>query len=230
MAGFDPGTGVCKFRTSRLNCREMSKDTTNGAIMKNAVGVNIYYSIPHNNLPKIDLYYTPEVVQAIFANLGGPNTRKFVCELLSSPGCANVLAKNGNITVNKCIEALEKSDVAEGELSYLNSDTQGCHALHAVFVRTNPTHCTHISLFPLEDENGKTKCQKSEALQPTALFTQDDLAQFRSFCNSAFGTDSCFVEDTSLGDSSSGHWPKRRLHSIFMNAIFVLSSMYHFAP
>ena len=128
------------------------------------------------------------------------------------------------------MEALEKLDVTEGELSYLNSDTQGCRALHAVFARTNPTHCTHISLFPLEDENGKTKCQKSEALQPTALFTQDDLAQFRSCCNSAFGTDSCFVEDTSLGDSSSGHWPKSRVHSIFMNAIFVLGSMYYFAP
>ena len=64
---------------------------------------------------------------------------------------------------------------------YIDGNSHGCRSFHAHYASLNSFHCPHISFVPMEDGNGKTKCQTSEGLQATDFFTETDLANFDTF-------------------------------------------------
>ena len=82
-------------------------------------------------------------------------------------------------TMKDCLETLNALPFADdGALTYIDGNTKGCRILHAVFAKTNPDHCPHISFEADEDVNDLVKCNESKRTLPTDLFTEEQLGLF----------------------------------------------------
>ena len=53
--------------------------------------------------------------------------------------------------------------------------------MHAVFASKNANHCAHLSFKPMADPRGRVKCQVSEQLQVSDLFSDDELSKYATF-------------------------------------------------
>ncbi|KAL7548241.1 hypothetical protein ACHAWF_011532, partial [Thalassiosira exigua] len=202
LAGFDSTTGTCKFRQMRISRATMNETFSSVSIITWGASINMYYSIPNNNIAKIDAYYTPEYSNAFFSVIDTPETRKFVCDVLASPPCADVLAENDNISsVDDCVEELGEMVLAEGDLGYADGYSRSCRMLHAAFVVLNSAHCPHISFVPVKDADGKIKCQTSKNILPSDLFADSELDDFERFCIENIGNPDCYIFE---GGSANG--------------------------
>ena len=180
--GFDPVKGICKFSIVTTAGYVLSTEFTNGDTVNMVVAFNAYYSIPENIVAKFHIYYSTEFLEAIHTRVSTAPVFEFVCDTLTSTSCVDVLPGNPTLTKKKCIKRLSKLPLVEGVGAYFDSNTQGCRIFHAVFAAANTDHCSHVSLDPVEDSNRKIKCQVTENILPTDLFTDEDLARHAQVC------------------------------------------------
>jgi len=196
LTGFDPETGTCKFNVYSISTITLNNDGTEGGTYTAGRLLKVYYSIPDENIPRIDIYFTPESMVALFSQLQKNNGAKFVCNVLTGPSCqdTDIPELNEHLSKKRCIKKLLKLELVEGENNYFDSNTQGCRYLHSVFAANNPVHCAHLSFIPAEDPNKKIKCQTSANMQPSDLFSEEDIYNLKSICSSEpqLGTDTCF--------------------------------------
>lgn len=184
ISGFDPMTGICKFSLVEASLYILNPEVTGGQSFTVGVMANFHYSIPNNNLAKIDVYYTTAFLEFFFATaLNTDKTRGFVCDIMETTGCQDIYQLNGNQTKEECIESLNNLTVADGELLYIDGKSQGCRNLHAVFAGTNPSHCPHISFEPTPDQNGKIKCQTSQEISVESMFSPEEIGFFSNWCS-----------------------------------------------
>jgi hypothetical protein len=123
------------------------------------------------------LYFTQDFLDLLFNDfLNSDNTRKFVCGVMEGP-CADYLAESPP----NCIDDLSNLPTSTNQI-YFDGISQGCRVLHASFAETNPKHCAHISFPPQADRDGKIKCQESEGIKVSDLFSDEDLDAFEHFC------------------------------------------------
>ena len=81
--------------------------------------------------------------------------------------------------IETCVRKLKKlPGFDSGALTYIDGNSIGCRVLHSVFARANPIHCPHITFEGEADLNGKIKCEKSEQILLTDLFTLQQLGMF----------------------------------------------------
>ncbi|GFH56078.1 hypothetical protein CTEN210_12554 [Chaetoceros tenuissimus] len=82
--------------------------------------------------------------------------------------------------MKKCLKKfneLPAFDSANG-FTYLDGNSKGCRNLHSSFAASNPDHCPHVSFKADEDVNGFVKCNESEGLLPTDLFSPAAIGMF----------------------------------------------------
>ncbi len=79
-----------------------------------------------------------------------------------------------------CIEAMMQLKTIDEE-GHFDGNSFACRVLHSAMAATNPLHCPHISILPMKDANGKVKCQESQNIEPTDLFSLDDIAALNQF-------------------------------------------------
>lgn len=200
LTGFDPETGTCKFNVYEIQTLTLNNDLTEGGTINYGYMINVYYLIPAGNIPRIDVYFTPEFLLQYFTQLQTINSAKFVCNVLIGPSCQNtdIPELNGNLSEKRCIKKLSGLELAEGQNLYVDSNTQGCRYLHAVFAADNPVHCAHLSFIPAEDPKGNIKCQTSANTQPSDLFSDEEILKMKTICSTSpqLGTDTCvkFIE------------------------------------
>ena len=87
----------------------------------------------------------------------------------------------------ECRDQLAALPIADGDDLYVDGNSQGCRNLHAFLaVQTPEQHCPHISLSPLEDPDGKIKCQETsrQNLQVSDLFADAEMKAFRDYTSS----------------------------------------------
>jgi len=209
IADFNPSTGVCKFNINVLVNMTMNDELTDGGYFEYGYLVNVYYSIGTNNLPRVDIYYTPEFLVEFFGRLTTNEVDEFVCDVLTGPPCAGTdvpekngyfPSKSGKKSTRKCNRELSNLPDYTGDV-YSDGNTQACRMLHAVFAENNPDHCPHVSLAEVADKNGDFKCQVSEDIQVSDLFSTDEINKLEDVCigSSKIGNDSCFnVVETKL--------------------------------
>ena len=89
---------------------------------------------------------------------------------------------NDDLSHQDCVDQLAELDITTGDNLYFDGYSQGCRALHAVFAESNTHHCAHISFAPIQDADGKVKCQESSNIQVTELFTSDELLYIDEYC------------------------------------------------
>ena len=91
--------------------------------------------------------------------------------------CPAVYEANGSLPREECIAALLDLPVLTPTNNFDGND-YGCRCLHTVLTIQNEFHCPHISLIPLEDDEGQIKCYKSKQISEEDLFTPEELNLF----------------------------------------------------
>lgn len=80
------------------------------------------------------------------------------------------------------------------EDGYIDDRAQGCRWVHSVFSKEKNIHCPHISFIPMEDIDGKTKCQSSAFKPYESLFSEAELDFFYDWGSNEFGFNESFFE------------------------------------
>jgi len=190
--GFDPLTGICKFTRYHVSGFQLNSSLTTGNLVTTGWFASLFYSIPTKKISKIDVFMTPNSLRDYFSQLDTGNALEFICDTLTGPSCSSALGKatEQGLSRNECIQDLSELPLAEGESFYVDSNTKGCRALHAVFAAKNDLHCAHVSLTPFADHNGIIKCQESRNLLSAP--TDDEMSTLLDMCaNSPYVDDNC---------------------------------------
>jgi hypothetical protein len=118
------------------------------------------------------------------------NTRAFICSVMETE-CAEELPEGA---ADDCLTKLSSSEMPfttsgdDGILRF-EEDSSSCRALHAALAQIDSEqHCPHISFEPMEDPNGKTKCQPGGAgtlYTHQDLFTAEQLSNFAQYMEDA---------------------------------------------
>jgi len=127
--------------------------------------------------------YSPPGVQNLFFNelLNSPNTRKFICGVLSDT-CKDITDQTNADTCETDLAALPATT---DPIDNVEGNSQGCRALHAVLALSSPEqHCPHVGLAPLADPKGRFKCQNTTSSLPTELLDEEDFEAFRVYAES----------------------------------------------
>ena len=134
----------------------------------------IYYDFGDNYISRIHVFFSEALLGTIFNDyLNSDPTRQFVCDTMKGPTCAGIIDN----TPANCLATLQALPMAQEGL-HVDGKSQGCRALHAVFAAVNDVHCPHLSFTPLQDVNGKIKCQTVGNIQPQDLFTAAEITKF----------------------------------------------------
>jgi len=171
---YDDKTNECNFR--QVGVAKYTPDWTTTSNQVNefhtAVMINLKLDYTKEKVSEANVYYSKEFLSHYFGKLlNSDATRHFVCSVVNGP-CG--------MQVDNCEASLSKLPIVTGN-SYVDGNSQGCRALHAVFAAVNSKHCAHISFEPKNDTNGKVKCQQSKGILPEDLFGPDDFASFYEF-------------------------------------------------
>lgn len=167
--GYDATTGLCEANSYLRN--DYVFDETRAAYAAE-VGVaamaKIYYDPVEHYVPRVNVYYAePWLVFFFDTMLHTPTTQRFLCRDVMQHSCG--------WTIDNCQDRLAALPALTDQ-GYADGNCVGCRALHGAFALTNPQgHCPHVSLSPTRDPNGKTKCQVSQNISVSDLFSKADL-------------------------------------------------------
>jgi len=166
---------VCVFTRSAYTTYTFDELIVSGGPTLNIYTLlKFYYNADERYIEKLDLYYSPGMIELLFEELDNPKTYDFVCGIMSS--------KCGFDTTG-CQDKLEGLPTFSDGVHF-DGNSMGCRALHAVMANWNPSqHCAHIAFEPTEDPSGKIKCQESKGKDPMDLFDEDDISHYEQFCD-----------------------------------------------
>lgn len=173
--------GQCQFLGVFKNVATMDPSSTAAAISFDYIFMGkIFYDIRSRYFTRLNFYFTNDFLRLFFDDLLNSDlTRSYVCEQVMAGPCQSQLDIT-NFTA--CEDTLNSLPTAQGSFNHIDGNSQGCRALHAFLATTNPTlHCAHLSFTPLADPNGKVKCQTSQFVPPTDLFSEADIATFERY-------------------------------------------------
>ena len=162
---------------------EVDPATTSGYMhYESGVMFKVYFDFYQRYISRIDVF---EPIGWIILQgetiLNSTNTRQYVCSILTSSECDDVLPTVPTSPA-ACEAQLEELPVFSPPGTYADGNSQSCRALHASLAASRPAlHCPHVSFESIEDPNGKFKCQQSENLQISDLFSEDDLATWDDY-------------------------------------------------
>ena len=158
----------------------------------------INYDPAENYIKSLALNLPEKWMEPLFGTtLGTDRTHQMVCTVMKD-SCPEVWSANQDFlatavttqtarvaggddeAMGACISHLASLPAVTDEV-YIDGNSHGCRAFHAYYASVNNVHCPHVSFIPMEDEDGKIKCQNSEGVLQTDYFTEDDIAKFDAF-------------------------------------------------
>jgi hypothetical protein len=136
------------------------------------------FSLEENYNKEMFVFYPKEFLRFMFVTLLDNNkVDEYICNELEKD-CNNT----AGAPTDECVANLNKMPVAEDESLHVDGLTKGCRQIHAVLAGLFPEgHCPHISFTPMEDPQGRIKCQESKGLEPEDFFDEDDFAAYEAF-------------------------------------------------
>jgi len=181
ILGFNSDTKQCEFRAMNAFPFFFEPTTTKAGTpsFTHLNMVRLSFDYKERYISRVNVYYSPKFLELMFGDiLSSENTRRYICQEVIGGVCSDIVD-----ATDDCEGNLALLPGVEGPLSHFEGNSQGCRALHSVFALTNLNHCPHVSFSPMEDPNGKIKCQTSQLLDPSELFTEEDFAEYRDFAN-----------------------------------------------
>ena len=174
--GYDSETNECTFLSRFLNQYELDpKNTGKDTTWNTVVMTNVRFSFNTRKIPEVNIFLPLGFLVATFDDgLNNDITREYICSVANN-NCANTTAH-----IDNCESRLAELPVFN-DGSFVDGDSQGCRALHAVFAETNNDHCAHIALNATEDRKGAIKCQNSNLMNPSDYFTPADFREYDKY-------------------------------------------------
>jgi hypothetical protein len=178
----DKDTGVCEceFLYFLTSSYELDQAVSGGKAFNVRVMLKISLDLNDNKVSSLNAYYTDFFLAMFFANLSSTTSTSLTFCVFGVFGCTEVHELNGSPTLEECIASLEALH-ATSDGPYVDGDSFSCRNLHSGFALNNPKHCPHISFIPLEDENGLIKCQTSQQMLVSNLFSADNIQAFTEY-------------------------------------------------
>jgi hypothetical protein len=177
---YDKNSKQCVFQVIFLLRNIMNPNLTNSnAELEYAGMIKIFMSFQDIIIDRAHVFLTEDLLALFFYGfLDSDNTRNFVCGVREGV-CADYIEEDPPMD---CGSVLASLPTLTNEV-YADGNSQGCRALHATFAETNPEkHCAHLSFLPQVDKDGKLKCQVSDGIKVTDLFSDEELGAYRHFC------------------------------------------------
>jgi len=172
--------GQCVFLNQIITLWKLEDSLTVGGEVEFGFYNKIFFDFNNRYFYKIDSFFTTAFVEWLFGTAFDTNsTRAFVCEAMVGDVCQALL--NSTSTQDACKTQLAALPSTEAN-GYVDGNTQGCRAIHSFLALSDPElHCPHIALTATSDPFGKIKCQESEGVLPSDLFTDRDRELFLDF-------------------------------------------------
>jgi hypothetical protein len=183
--GYDFDTGLCIFDLAIRRRFELNYSTTNNDVepFDTFSGAKLYYSLEENYIKRVNVWFPKGYVEFVFGQvLRSEGTYQFVCGVLAN-ACSGIITDHDPNTCAADLEALPPTDAG----GYVDGDSSGCRALHAVFAAQNPTlHCAHVSINAADaDTVGAVKCSQSKFFPVEDLHSEEDLEFFYDLVRAA---------------------------------------------
>ena len=179
VTSIDQATNTCTIRASNHVFAKLSKPF-GGASFELAIMVQLLLNRDEMYIPAVHVHFPTTFIRPFMSALASPAGRRYVCRTMEE-SCPSTWAANGFDSAAACVAELSTRNETDGPWAHFDADTQGCRLLHAVFANENSDHCAHISLTPMADPNGVTKCHVSSGYSPMDMFSEDDMNQYESY-------------------------------------------------
>jgi hypothetical protein len=138
--------GECEFRSLQEG-RLITSDVYTDAKLDitRTIMLKLYFNFQKNYITTMDLYFAPGYIGLVAQSITGVNSEDNICNMMAGP-CNAIVTQHSD-----CRTKLANLPGSEGSLIYIDGNTVGCRALHAIFAETNPNdHCAHLSFEPLQ--------------------------------------------------------------------------------
>ena len=174
--GYDSEKNECIFLSRFLNQYELDpKYTGKNTTWNTVIMTSVRFSFDTRKFPEVNIFLSPGFLVATFDHgLNNDITREYVCSVANND-CANTTDH-----IKDCESRLAELPVFN-DASFVDGNSQGCRALHAVFAEINHDHCPHIALNATKDLNGAIKCQNSNLLNANDYFTLEDFEEYDEY-------------------------------------------------
>lgn len=172
---------ITQFRVNEMMAKEK------GTWFEIVFGRRVRISFPRDkssfSVVTEDLFFPPSAGNIIEDELKASATSSAACTVLAST-CPYEFAVNNFANALDCTERMDGllpgSTVSDVGLTTVDGNSTGCRHLHAALAAVRPeTHCPHLSLIPMEDLDGKVKCNESANYDLRDFFSTEDFTLFR---------------------------------------------------
>jgi len=140
------------------------------------------------DIKQVTIFFPPDYLAHIFGSIRPEKLSEYVCSIMEK-NCKDILKANKSPRQESCEDEFLALNLSEGDIHRIDGNTQGCRMLHGAFAELNPTHCPHLSFESVTDKHGKIKCQTSEGIEVTDLFTNEQLSYFKDIATNIYGFD-----------------------------------------
>lgn len=176
--GFDAIARTCTFVSATVLTYGMSPRYSIPINVTTSSAAKITFDYTRNIVDRVHIFYTVPWLKLFFDKLVNTHAvKRFICHTMATK-CKRTYVRNGATSITGCIRKLDALPIfSDGRVDGFDF---GCRSLHAVFARVNSAHCAHISFFDQVDPDGKIKCQTSQTIQVSDLYSQEEINLYRS--------------------------------------------------
>jgi len=153
---------------------------TNNQVWNVTAILKLFYSPAEHKVTRMYVYYDQAFLEFFFGEIDTPTTAELVCQTLEN-NCSAAWSLNNFSDESDCMFQHSELPLFSTDSSHFDGLDKSCRVLHSVLASNNDHHCPHISFVPMEDDEGKIKCQSSSERNPTELFDAVELEYFNQF-------------------------------------------------
>ena len=174
--------GLCQLAVYRTAEYRFKPSLANGTLRTN-IGLVMKIDPEEEKVTEVFVLFARKFLKDFFTALATPQVRSFICDTLEK--CPDAWKHSGLDTEPRgtCEARLAELPVAESDMLYVDGNSYGCRVLHGAFASKNDKHCPHISLEPMVDFKGKTKCSVSSFAAVRDLFDEEFIDGYLDFAD-----------------------------------------------
>jgi hypothetical protein len=156
-------------------------------------GSTLYYTMTGDPAAPITIQRTNAwlpnaLISETLPYINTPATAEFVCDVnvnicknksKSTKSSKKKKSTKSSKKMQNCVKKFNEFPPNEsGAVNWIDGNSKGCRILHSYFASNNDVHCPHVSFEADADINGLVKCNDSEGVLPTDIFSQRELGLF----------------------------------------------------
>jgi len=178
LTGIDGDT--CEFFVVGVSHYTFTELFSNGTLDV-GTAFRMYLNLTSGKFDRLHVFYDVDYLVFFGGMTANPPYQEWLCGVMEND-CTSAWNFSNVASQADCKSRLAALPTVTGATAGYDGNSQACRSLHGALARLNPVqHCAHISFDPMEDPNGKIKCQTSSEVDATGLFTTAQMAAYEVF-------------------------------------------------